>query len=214
MTVTLKNRSAKALFSAITRLGLYPLKDTDMVAQPKLQTMDEVQALARRGMRYEDFEAPRKWAAITVAPRKEAIATDHLRRCGVWAYWPCYSKLVASGHRSNGYQRRVPRFYSVIPGYLFIAYHVDSNRQRDAIKEAPGLRDFLRGQAGEIRFLTEDDIAGLERSTAPFKLKSTMYISDEKTVTYTRDRRFKKGWRVTVSKTGPFFSKDAALLIH
>lgn len=125
---------------------------------PNEKTMNDVWAMAD-GPVLVDFHAPRKWRALLVFGQREQKAADFLKNADQWVYWPNYCRQIACGTgHAGGRGARRPQFCSIIPGYLFLAVHIDAGDPWSIVHVTPGIHGFVRDGTGHAAALSNDDI--------------------------------------------------------
>jgi transcription antitermination factor NusG len=107
-----------------------------------------------------DFRAPRKWFALLTVANKEQAAADwiRIRSPGTWIYWPNISVQV-----SQGRNRRRQHRSALIPGYLFMAEHLNAGDPWPVVHDTPGIRSFVRDSVGRAASLSDADIEIIRR---------------------------------------------------
>lgn len=112
-----------------------------------------------------NFRTPRAWLALRARTGKEQDSADWLKHNRIFAYWPCYSKDINAGrgHR-NGFAQRRSRYYSLIPGYLFVADREGKAHDPSwMVETVPGILSYQRDASGRPLTLAEADIETIRR---------------------------------------------------
>ena len=126
-------------------------------------------------------DMPRIWRAMLVYSTRERGAADWLKRDNVWAYWPNYANQVSAGKG-----RRRQELCAVIPGYLFVAFHPESDDPYGLVNKTPGIYGFLRESSGHALTIRDEDIEIIRKIEGGLNLPI-----DQKTA-----HRFKTGDKV------------------
>ena len=105
------------------------------------------------------------WYMIAAHPGQERKAADGFRRDRIRAYWPNYSKLVATRREQNGRPVRRMMLMAMMPGCIFSPIGASSDFW-DVIERVPGVVNVVRTHSGNILSIVEEDIQLIRRIEA------------------------------------------------
>lgn len=148
-----------------------------------------------------------QWCMVLVRPGYEQNCRDSLRRRGIGAWWPNYSKEIGSKDRQNG-KRGVRRIMvPVLPGVILCPARLTENFWH-ALDAAPGAQNIARKFNTDLIMLTDLDIVlihkieqGLNRSEPP-KSNHSYVVGDKVRMIDDELRRFGSGMVVECHKDG------------
>lgn len=129
----------------------------------------------------------RPWYGLQVASNMERRACIWLRRRQFQPYWPRFK-----GWAKLSRHRRIMRWRSVIPGYLFLPICRPQDDNFPLIEKAPGIRGAMRNGGGEYVKIPEFGAQGIER------IKQIEAALNESAIAAAEGIPFKVGQRVNI----------------
>lgn len=125
------------------------------------------------------------WVMVVVRPGMEQEARDGLRRRGVGAWWPNFSREIGAKDRQTGRRYKRSILASVLPGIIFSPARL-TGQFWSAIDHAPGVINIARRFNTDFILLCALDVvlihkieAGLNHAL-PSRASAHSYVSGEK----------------------------------
>jgi transcription antitermination factor NusG len=104
----------------------------------------------------EELLPVERWYAVSIRPRYEKLASQHLKQRGVCSFLPLYRSV------RHWKDRRKELEMALFPGYIFV--NIDAG-DRLAVLRAPGALRFVTFQ-GQLAPVADSDVHALELSMA------------------------------------------------